>query len=140
MTKQKLEMDLIQKLRDFFAERQDIMFAWLFGSYATGFTTRFSDMDIAVYVEDHTVLTDMDWYLQLKADLMELVNKEIDLVVLNNAKPLIKHTANMQKKKLLSRNTLFEAEYSLRVVKEYNDVRYWARCSRQHLLRGNKNG
>ncbi|EIW20880.1 MULTISPECIES: type VII toxin-antitoxin system MntA family adenylyltransferase antitoxin [Pelosinus] len=134
------EIKLIERLKDFFAERQDIMFAWLFGSSATGLTTRFSDIDIAVYVRDHTVLTDMDWYLQLKADLMELVNKEIDLVVLNNARPLIKHTANMQKKVLLSRNALFEAEYSLRVVKEYNDVRYWSRYSRQNLLRGKKNG
>ena len=29
---------------------------------------------------------------------------------------------------------MIEADYSLRVLREYNDVRHWARRSRQHLL------
>ena len=33
---------------------------------------------------------------------------------------------------------LFEAEYSLCVIKEYNDVQFWDRRSRQRLLGGEK--
>jgi len=111
------------------------VFAWLFGSCANGHNNCYSDIDIAVYIRDNILLNDVDWYLELKADIMELVHKEVDLVLLNNAKPLIKHAANMQKKMLLSRDPLFEAEYSLRVIKEYNDVRYWARISQFFFCR-----
>lgn len=140
MLAKKADIELIQRLKDFLSDRQEIMFAWLFGSYANGHNNCYSDIDIAIYSRDNSLLGDVDWYLGLKADIMELVNKEVDLVLLNSAKPLIKHAANMQKKVLLSRDMLFEAEYSLRVIKEYNDVRYWARFSRQHLLGGIKNG
>ena len=133
-------MELLERLKEFFSDRQELMFVWLFGSYATGHNNCYSDIDIAVYIRDNMLLDDVDWYLGLKAEIMELVNKEVDLVLLNNAKPLIKHAANMQKKVLLSRDELFEAEYSLRVIKEYNDVRYWARLSRQSLLGGTGNG
>jgi len=140
MLTEKIDKELIEILKKFFSDRQEIMFAWLFGSYANGHNNCYSDIDIAVYIRDNILLDDVDWYLGLKADIMELVNKEVDLVLLNNAKPMIKHVANMQKIILLSRDELFEAEYSLRVIKEYNDVRYWARFSRQSLLGGIKNG
>lgn len=131
---------LVEKLKAFFLTREELCFVWLFGSYASGCDNSFSDVDIAVYVKDQSRLTDSDWYLGLKADLMALTHREIDLILLNNAKPLIKHAANKQKVVLLSRQPLFEAEYSLRVIKEYNDVRYWARLSRQRLLGGIKHG
>jgi len=140
MLTKKIDIELIEMLTTFFSDRQELLFVWLFGSYANGHNNCYSDIDIAVYLKDNVLLNDVDWYLGLKADIMELANKEIDLILLNNAKPLIKHAANMQKKVLLSRNPLFEAEYSLRVIKEYNDVRYWARFSRQSLLGGNKHG
>lgn len=127
---------LIDELKTFFITRQEVLFAWLFGSYARGCSNSYSDLDIAIYVKDRGLLHDIDWYLGLKSDLMVLTHKEIDLIILNTAKPLVKHEANMKKVVLLSRDALFEAEYSLRIIKEYNDARYWARRSRQYLLGG----
>ncbi|MEN6414777.1 MAG: nucleotidyltransferase domain-containing protein [Veillonellales bacterium] len=131
---------LLQVLTPFLLSRTEIQFAWLFGSYATGRNTASSDIDIAIFVNDLRLLGDTDWYLGLKSDLMALTHKEIDLILLNNAKPLMKHAANMKKIVLLARDPLFEAEYALSVIKEYNDVRYWAQLSRQRLLGGAKHG
>ncbi|WP_425059167.1 hypothetical protein SCACP_38390 [Sporomusa carbonis] len=139
MTKES-EAALIASLESFFADRQEILFAWLFGSYASGRNNNYSDIDIAVYVKDQALLNDSDWYLSLKSEIMVLTHKEIDLIVLNHAKPLVKHVANMRKVVLLTRDPLFEAEYSLHIIKEYNDVRYWARHSRQYLLGGQNYG
>lgn len=122
--------DLINKLRDFFYTRQELLFVWLFGSVATGKTNCFSDVDIAIYLSDKTLINDFDWYLELKVKLMDITKREVDLVVLNTANSLVKHMANMQKVVLLSRAALFEAEYSLAIIKEYNDVRYWGRKTR----------
>jgi hypothetical protein len=127
---------LIDRLKIFFAVRQEVVFAWLFGSYVSGHNNGNSDIDIAIYLKDQALLGDSDWYLGMKSDIMALTHKEVDLIVLNSAKPLVKHAANMKKVMLLSRDPQFEAEYSLRVIREYNDVRWWARRSRQHLLGG----
>lgn len=127
---------LNDSLINFFAARQEVLFAWLFGSCASGRNNDYSDIDIAIYIKDLDLIVDVDWYLGLKSEIMALTHQEIDLIILNSAKPLVKHAANMQKVVLLSRDSLFEAEYSLRIIKEYNDVRYWARHSRRHLLGG----
>jgi predicted nucleotidyltransferase len=127
---------LLDMLGKFFAGRQEVLFAWLFGSYASGRNNGYSDIDIAIYIKDQILLDDSDWYLGLKLGIMDLTHKEVDLIVLNSAKPLVKHAANMKKIVLLSRDPQFEAEYSLRIIKEYNDARYWARRSRQYLLGG----
>ena len=125
---------IIKNLENFFLNREEIVFAWLFGSYAEKNNNRHSDLDIAVYVKDGALLSDTDWYLGLKAELMVFTNKEIDLVLLNLATPLVKHIANIRNIVLLSRDPVFEAEYSLRIIHEYNDVRYWARKTRERLL------
>lgn len=122
------------QLADFFSGRPEILFSWLFGSYAAGKNNAYSDVDIAVYVSDPVFLNDVDWYLELKVELIRLTRHEVDLILLNTAAPLLKHAANMHKVVLFSRDELFEAEYSLRIIKEYNEVRYWARRSRQYLL------
>lgn len=130
------DYELINNLKIFFATRQELLFAWLFGSVATGKVNRFSDVDVAIYVSDKKLLDDFDWYLELKVKLMDIAKREVDLVILNTASPLVKHVANMQKVILLSRAELFEAEYSLGIIKEYNDVRYWASKTRMRYLGG----
>lgn len=121
---------MIQRLRDFFASRDEFLFVWLFGSMATGKYNRYSDVDIAVYVKDEKLVRNIDWYLDLKVKLMDITKREVDLVILNIAKPIVKHAANMKKRVLSCSDPVFEAEYSLRIIKEYNDVRYWANKTR----------
>lgn len=125
---------MINGLKEFFNTRNELLFAWLFGSMATQKMNKFSDVDIAVYVKDERLIDDYDWYLELKVQLMKITKREVDLIILNSAAPLVKHAANMQKRVLLSRSPLFEAEYSLTIIKEYNDVRYWARQTRRRYL------
>ena len=134
MVKKPTLAEMTALLADFFSAKPEILFSWLFGSYAVGKNNAFSDVDIAIYVVNPELLNDVDWYLNLKVELMRLTRREVDLILLNSAAPLVKHAANMHKIVLFSRAELFEAEYSLRIIKEYNDVRYWASRSRRPLL------
>ena len=64
---------IIDTLRRFFADRDDVMFAYLFGSVARGDVGPLSDIDIAVMCDDCE--TRIQW------DLMELLGREdIDVV------------------------------------------------------------
>lgn len=106
---------MFESLKKVFDGREEILFAWLFGSMAVGRANSRSDVDIAVYVSNPGLLEDVDWYLNLKVELMAATRREVDLILLNTAKPLVKHMANLHKIPLLSRDPLFEAEYSLRI-------------------------
>ena len=45
----------------------------------------------SIFVSDASCLEDLDWCLGLKVELMALMRREVDLILLNTAKPLIKH-------------------------------------------------
>ena len=78
---------LIQQLKEILMRHDEIVFAYLFGSYATGHTHKFSDVDIAVYLKKYDVKT----YRKIFDDLAFNLPAEIDLVVLNKVPPLFGH-------------------------------------------------
>ena len=63
-------------------QHHTVQFAYLFGSYADGTQHESSDVDIAVYMDD----TSLDARLALHHELQKALQKEIDLIVLNDVK------------------------------------------------------
>jgi len=76
-----IKIDEIQKI---IASMDEIEFAYLFGSYAKNTQTKTSDIDIAVYLKKQ--YNTFDTKLKIHHKLEITLNKEIDLVILNNAK------------------------------------------------------
>lgn len=62
-----------------------ILLCYIFGSVAQGTATTASDIDLAVYFDEHLVTNTFDQRLQLMATLAQYVDRQIDLVVLNSA-------------------------------------------------------
>ena len=68
----------------YFAKRDDIIFAYLFGSYAKDKQTYLSDIDIAVYMKENKHVFDKK--LEILRDLSKILKTDnIDLVILNKA-------------------------------------------------------
>ena len=63
---------------------KEIQFAYLFGSYADGTFNEYSDIDIAIFLDKKS--NTFDTKLQIHHQLEIALKKDIDLVVLNNAK------------------------------------------------------
>ncbi|MEA1891242.1 MAG: nucleotidyltransferase domain-containing protein [Campylobacterota bacterium] len=76
----KIEELLREKLRDI----SNVKFAYLFGSYADGSFHDRSDVDVAVYLDDDS----FDEQLRVSYELSKVVEKEVDLVLLNSVKNL----------------------------------------------------
>jgi predicted nucleotidyltransferase len=72
----------LEKARDLLASHDAILFALLFGSMATGYTHPWSDVDIGVYVTTPLSLLEAG---KLTAALERLVERDVDLLVLNDA-------------------------------------------------------
>lgn len=82
-------------LKDYFDERKEIAFAFLFGSAVKGRVRREGDIDIAVYFWPEK---DIEWEAfdktweeerRIGLDLERLLKKEVDLVVLNRARAVL---------------------------------------------------
>ncbi len=78
------ENNIIVQIKDIVKNIKEIEFAYLFGSYATNTNTQNSDIDIAIFVKDGQSL--LDTYLHVHHQLEIKLNKEIDVITLNNAK------------------------------------------------------
>ena len=75
---------MIKKLKDFLKKEKNVLFAYLFGSYVDGSYRQDSDVDIAVYLKNSS----FDKELEIIHKLSKLLNKKIDLSVLNRARNL----------------------------------------------------
>ena len=73
---------MIEKLKTILSEDDNILFAYLFGSYSKGEEHARSDVDIAVYFKEES----FDEQLRVISELSKSVKLEVDLVVLNHVK------------------------------------------------------
>lgn len=123
-------------LEPYFEKRDDILMAFLFGSWATGKYCRESDVDIAVYFKP--VSGGLEWEEfdaryegedEIWREIENLLGKEVDLLVLNRAASSIADTAISGVPVIIKDRGLY-LDFMLRVTSEAIDFRgfvaeYW---------------
>jgi len=98
---------VLDTIRERLERRPEILEAYLFGSQARGDAMAHSDIDIAVYVDrERLPAAPLGYYAaDLITDLMSALGRnEIDVVVLNDAPPLLYHRVLRDGERLLSRD------------------------------------
>ena len=69
--------------------KDSILFAYLFGSHAQGISSKNSDIDIAVFLNENTEAF-FDVKIDLYLNLTRVLNRnDIDLVIMNNCRNII---------------------------------------------------
>jgi predicted nucleotidyltransferase len=112
------------RLRDVL-DRERVVAASLFGSQAMGKAGALSDVDIAVWLDPD--LTESQQF-RLRLELIgraasALGTNEVDLVVLNNAPPLLKHRALRSRALLIDRDPIRRLRLESRAVSDYLDTK-----------------
>jgi len=81
---------MLEELKQYFTQRKDIAFAFLYGSYAKKNATKLSDVDIAVYFypqKRHPIEYEEKVFYngedEIWGDLQRILKKEVELLVLN---------------------------------------------------------
>lgn len=113
-------MDNIKRCKDILIKYENIIFAYIFGSYVQGKMRPDSDIDIAIYSEKKI---DSETYLEIKMDLTDACKTEIDLIILNDANPLLKHEIYKNNILLFTKDNDLETSYKIKTLFEYNDVK-----------------
>lgn len=114
---------VLETLRQRLASRPEILEAYLFGSQARGEAAAHSDIDIAVYV-DRERLPPAPWgyAADLITDLIAAISfNEIDVVVLNDAPPLLYHRVLRDGERLLSRDLAATTTREAYAISRYCD-------------------
>ncbi|TVM04246.1 MAG: hypothetical protein CV087_00990 [Candidatus Brocadia sp. WS118] len=123
--------DIVERLKSYFDKRKDISMAFFFGSWAKCQGGIDSDVDIAIYFEPkwHTVeweKTDFwsDEENSIWLDIEKIIEKEVDLLVLNRAAPTIADSA-LKGIPIIIKNRNLYMDFLLRITSEATDFRQW---------------
>lgn len=121
-----------EKLGRYLAAKPNILFAFLFGSWARGDAREDSDVDIAVYLKDrdYDILEYLDW----KRDLEEICGRTVDLAILNEATPLLKYQVYLDGVLLFSKDDILASNFLVRALFEYEDMRPYLELTYKRMI------
>jgi len=122
------------KLNKIFKENQAVL-AYLFGSEARGASHKESDVDIGILFDKKMKPRE---YLKKEGKLIEFFSeiypkKEINIVNLNIASPLLKQVAILEGRLLYQRNNLSRVLFQTQTLREYEEYLYLSNIYNQFL-------
>jgi predicted nucleotidyltransferase len=105
-------------------DQEGVVAAMLIGSQARGTAGPLSDVDVAVW---HEPGLDPAARLRLRLDLMAAATKalgtdEVDVVLLNDATPLLRHRAIRDARRLVDRDPKARVRFEARALLDYLDT------------------
>jgi len=111
-------------LTSYFRSRPEVQAGYLFGSIVSGRARPDSDVDIAILVSNRVMRHDPFQYrLDTVTKLMDLLKRsDVDLVVLNEAPPLLAHRVLARGKLIFERSASARVSFQVRTVNRYLDT------------------
>ena len=109
-------------IQEYFLNREEINFVYLFGSFVTA--ASFRDIDIAAHFKEVPSLIDFGL---MKTELEERISLPIDLVKLNQLpgkNPLLAYEIVTDGELILNNDPLSHTKYKLTCLHHYHDTRY----------------
>ena len=137
MNMKKSEIDFegaVQKLKDFLSGCEDIVFAYLHGSFVEG--EEFRDVDVAVFLAGGTVRSrdDVEYEIALSLRLGKEMGLPVDVKLLNDAPLSFRYHAS-RGMLLMTRDESFREEFLNRTWGEYFDFLPLSRIYREEMTR-----
>jgi predicted nucleotidyltransferase len=114
---------IIDILKDYYSAKQEVWFGFLFGSYAYGRPKKTSDIDIGVYLHNPSAYSPR-YKLDETVQLEDLLKKPVDLILMNEAPPLLTHEIFKHGMVFLDRDHAFLVEFRVANFYKYLDQRY----------------
>ena len=113
-------------------DRKDFLLVFLFGSFAKGFATDKSDIDLAIMFENSPDFYEVS---NLKDQLSSHLGREVDILTLNTASPRIRLQV-LKYGLLIKKEDKIYNDFFVRTLNEYRDLKYLRREVEDSILRG----
>jgi predicted nucleotidyltransferase len=108
----------------------EVRLAYLFGSAARGEARRSSDLDVGVVLSPIPAPAQLD---KLVTDLEAAAGRRVDLVVLNDAAPLLTHEAIRARRLIVCRDDDERVGFETRATTRYLDTAHLRRVQHAYL-------
>jgi len=113
------KIDLINSI---IQDDKSILKAYIFGSQIKGKANKYSDIDIAVLFDNKVGKKDyMDKQIALASSLSEALNKEIDIIILNQASLFLKYHILKEGMKIYEKPGRKEHNFEALTIIQYFD-------------------
>lgn len=123
---------MIEKLREYFAGQEAVAAVYLFGSAAAERFAERSDIDVGVLFHSDSI-PGLDQRFQQQEELSERLQRPVDLVVLNQASPILGYQALKYGERLLTQDSRAVHAFFVRTLNEYFDLKQNRRVIEQAL-------
>ena len=124
------------------SKRREIQAAYIFGSVASGRARRGSDVDIAVLLHPKSPhLKSLNYRLRLGAEIATAIGRsDIDLIVLNEAPPVLAHQVLSKGKLVFERSASARVKFQVETVNIYLDTEPMRALYRRYLKKRIREG
>lgn len=122
------------KLINILQKYNGIAAAVLFGSQATQQANLESDIDIALLYDANSIPDGME-LLQFKQDLSDQMQQDVDIIVLNEASPIIAMQAIKHGVPLFLRDKKAYDRFEIKLITDYADVKYMRKPFEENILK-----
>ena len=140
-----MKNEILEKLKTYFASRDEVAMAFLFGSVAKGTMTDESDVDIAVYFKPESGQVDLEEKKsfpnlnEIWRDVEKITQRNTDLVVLNNASANVASAAISNSQPIIIKDRALYWRFYLPITSWAEDFRmfvesFWKIKERSHSL------
>lgn len=116
------KMALCRKMGELLQSKKWILFAYVFGSFAVGYS--FRDIDIAVFVSDIGGKKSLEFEMELESQLEKLTSLPVDVRVINHAPLTFVYNVLKWGSVLVDKDSSLRADFESRICKEYFDFRH----------------
>ncbi len=125
--------EILSEIKDFLNSRDDVLLAFVFGSFIEDRQTEESDIDIAILFKQRP---DFSTFTEIIDTLSGIAKREADIVVLNDSSPIIRMQV-LKKGRLIKKiNDSVYNDFFTRTIKEYDDLKRIRKEQERNILRG----
>jgi len=132
-TKRLRNHEFVSVLEPFLARRKGIHLVFLFGSSVSRRMHPASDVDIGILFDSVPNLSQIN---ALTAELSSLLRREVDLVVLNRASPILKMQVLKKGALVFARDLRVYHQFFVDTCNQYDDLKQIRRTCEESILRG----
>lgn len=125
--------DITVKIAKILEPLEGIAAVILFGSHALGHAKQDSDVDIAILFE-HNKLPSVMNLLELRNQLENSLNSDVDLVCLNTSSPIIGMQIYKHGQPICVPDQKIYDRYLIRLFTDYNDLKYLRKEAENTIL------
>jgi predicted nucleotidyltransferase len=125
--------EFVGVLEPFLAQEKGILLVFLFGSSVSRRMHPASDVDIGILFGSIPNISQIN---ALTAELSSLVKKEVDLVVLNRASPILKMQVLKKGVLVFARDLKVYHQFFVDTVNQYDDLKRIRKTCEDNILRG----